>query len=378
MLGVRLLTASVWRVSPSETALLGLLRETCGPGFVSQYERMLGDMEQSLQLGTQHRAGASGTRRRKAPSSHHDATFTVITGGTWNMRGKLLPGHALLQMTGDAFVWPGGDIAGFEHFYGLTFPKRRLTWIPALSAVEGEMLVDDGPRVPMRTSSVQAAVLEALKTDAWMDADALGVAVFGRSAPVSDALLAPLLHAGLVSQRRAGGSNEYRFAPNGARIRDALAASPDGILDLFGASLGTLADSGSSGSGAVSVSNSSFLAGGSGTASATGWGTHVHSHPLSRSDRSILLQCVSMRLLKQLRSLALADLYSRLSMLPLLLSRFSPPMDEVIEALRQLHDKEFVRLCLGDQDNEREMTQDDLTALAVDPVHQDVFVKYLA
>ena len=69
--------------------------------------------------------------------------------------------------------------------------------------------------------------------------------------------------------------------------------------------------------------------------------------PLSASDRLILLQSASTRLLKQLRRISLQELYAQLSMLPVLLTRFSPSMEDVMQALWQLAEKEFVALCIA-------------------------------
>jgi hypothetical protein len=73
-----------------------------------------------------------------------------------------------------------------------------------------------------------------------------------------------------------------------------------------------------------------------------------HVLALSAPDRLLLLQSASMRLLKQFRRLSLRDLYAQLSMLPVLLARFSPAMEECMRALWQLVEKEFVAMSVAE------------------------------
>ena len=83
--------------------------------------------------------------------------------------------------------------------------------------------------------------------------------------------------------------------------------------------------------------------------------------------------------MKQIRSLNLSDLFSRISMLPKLLSRFSPSLQDVLDALKQLHDKEFVQLVSGDGIDELiELSDGDLNNLSSFSQKYNLFIKYLA
>ena len=99
---------------------------------------------------------------------------------------------------------------------------------------------------------------------------------------------------------------------------------------------------------------------------------------ISPVDKSILLQCAITRILKQLRILGLSDLFNRISMLPKLLTRFSPSVKDLLDALKQLHEKEFIKLAFGDGiDDLIDANCDDL--VDIDNYNQSkIYIKYLA
>ncbi len=326
--------------SATEAELLALLSSTCGPAFTSHFDRMHTDI-QSKQAQTSI-ASVSGT-------------ICLLTGGTWSIKGKrLLPGHPIFTSLAR---WPEpAIIATFEKAY-LSLPahrSRRLNWIPALSEVEFDLILPGNEkRISLRASCAQLAILQQL--------------VERESGPIlqddiNSALMAPMIRAGLLNQ-------------DGTLTGDWNSVAP--IVDVFTPLVTELLSTSSIASGASGQHQMRPFST-TGTPSRESTVTGAYSTPLSPTDKQTLLQSQITRLLKQLRSLTLAELYNRLSMLPVLLSRFSPEIEEVDSAVRGLAEKEFLQVVLVERgesvlSNENGI-KEAMNELSADCIH----IRYLA
>jgi hypothetical protein len=301
LLARRLLTGSGAQ-SETEIVFLSRLSATCGPAFTAHFDRMHADIQGRLMQSS-------------------SISVCLLTGGTWNVKGKrLLPGHAIIS-TSPAATWPeAAPISAFEATY-LALPAhriRRLNWIPALSEVEFDMILPPGKRISVRASCAQLFLLKQIS-------DSRSALVFD---DLSHALLAPLIKVGLIER-------------DGRTLTGDWSSLPP-VIDVFSPLVSDLVSTAHQPFSSSAAAMRSFSTTGTPSRKSTNSGASPAS--LSLPDKLSLLQSQIMRLLKQLRSLSLADLYNRLSMLPALLSRFSPEVEEVDGAVRGLAEKEFVQV----------------------------------
>lgn len=317
----------------TEAEFLARLTETCGSAFTAHFDRMCSDIQ-----GTATNTQSQGTET--------GCSITLLTGGTWTVKGKrLLPGHPIFPANP---TWPQeAPIKSFEAAY-LANPahrSRRLHWIPALSEVHFDLVVPDGGgNAPEKRISIRAscAQLSLLQQQQQICADP--------SQPVNPAdelhfaLVAPMIKCGLVDRTTHRLTNDLSSLPESIDLFSPL------ISDLLSTQhhISSTAPSqirSLSTTGTPSRKSTVSLVGTSSSIPSGGANSHNNNHhPLSSADKMALLQSQIMRLLKQLRSLSLSELYNRLSMLPVLLSRFSPEVEEVDGAVLVLAEKEFVQI----------------------------------
>jgi len=358
-------------LSTKELRFWQQLKETCGANYVAPLDRIAADMESAIELN-----------KRRARRGLH-ARFSIITSGTWYCDGKLLPGHPLASIGHPSSV-SLPEVNEFEAAYVQLHPKRHLTWLPVLSTVDCR-LFDHLPA--LRLSFVQYAVLQLLQDNQRHSLSQLARNLnWPNKAPPLMLLIQPLIQiylVNLVDECRARTSDpllrlqdnwkllvdfmqeELKFEDIGAFLRE-----EDTVCDLAQLSL-VLLNSPHAASNTTNAlqphpSNSSHNGSSSHPftplhhASTVGSNSAMTTAPISTTDRFILLQSTSTRLLKQLRRISLQELYNQLSMLPVLLTRFSPTMEEVMQALWQLAEKEFAILSIaGGHDDDITVADED-------------------
>jgi hypothetical protein len=360
LLALRLLTSGICfdsAKSSFETELMGSLKQICGAYFVASYERMFADV-----------------RERDS-----DTSATILTGATWSIRGKLLPGHSLFLPESSSIPWPDpvidSQVGEQTNRYYAQFPKRKLFWSPLLSCVEFNYIMDRKSSITIRATCVHLSILKSLASQQQSVSQLMATLP-----PSSTIALHSLKESGLIVivDNKLKGEEGHMVSLNTNFTWD----TP--VLDLYTATLHELLFSDSSHSHHNYSSNASpipksftprpFSASSSSLNPSAAFASN--SSHLTPLDKSILLQCAITRTMKQLRSLSLLDLFNRLSMLPKLLSRFSPSIEDILDALKQLHDKEFVKLAFGDLDDLVEAEQKDLENIHQN--HQNLFIKYMA
>lgn len=338
LLGIRLLTGVTRVPSRFENDLLRELKQICGSFYVKSFEKMFSDVNDREISG-----------------------LTVLTAGTWNIRGKLLPGHTLLDEsnnTNNTIEEIEKEISGKRFIYQQKHPKRKLFWSPILSSIEFSFKISKQREIEIKGNFLHFNVLKTISELGRLETDLL-IKKFG---PNTNLILSSLYKSGLIAT--VGINEEYSGAS---------------VVDLYTLTLNEL----SIVHAGNTVSNRS-----SNTATPIYFNTsnsnNNNSLSISPIDKSILLQCSITRILKQLRSLSLTDLFYRISMLPKLLTKFSPSLPDVLDALKQLHEKEFVQLVFGDGIDEIiELTEDDLKNLEKTlnnsgNKNDKLFIKYLA
>lgn len=309
ILGQRLILNRTAVSNQTEACLLSKLTSTCGPSFTMHFERMLADVNDCKQIDS-------------------EGSVTLLTGGNWLVRDeRLLPGHSILANANSFQLWPRPDaLENFQTQYTANQANRsrRLTWIPQLS----EVVFAGENGIQIRSTCLQFALLERIAEDKPLS-DLLQM-------PFAEASLNVMMQVGLVA--RSEGGNYSFLAPSA----DVDVFTPV-ISRLFGQHPSdSIVYSSSTTPGPRSTSTRTFTPHNNNNHRPTSSVSRVSG--LSKADRLTLLQSQISRLLKQLRSLSLAELYNRLSMLPVLLSRFSPSLEEVNESVRSLVEKEFVEL----------------------------------
>ena len=350
LLALRLLTGITTRIPCNfEMNLLNEFKTICGPFFVKSFEKMFSDLNE------------------KELSS----SVTVLTGGTWNIRGKLLPGHSALLSSNEQFNWPKPvekEISDKSKIYQQKYPKRKLFWSPLLSSIEfNYILVDNSINLMIKGSCLHFNILQLI-SESKIDIEGLKKV------------------SGLFSIN----------CVNSLIATDLVVKSTDGILfinqnfkqeanelDLYNLTLTDLLSTGTSKNGNIQSNQSSCSTPLSSSNYFSNSNSNNQKHQQQQSqispvDKSILLQCAITRILKQLRVLGLSDLFNRTSMLPKLLTRFSPSVKDLLDALKQLHEKEFIKLAFGDGiDDLIDANCDDL--VDIDNYNQSkIYIKYLA
>lgn len=329
LLALRLLTRSTLLPSAFESNLLSELKQICGAYSVKSFEKMFADVQQATK------------------------DETILTAGNWNIKGKLLPGHVLFAETS---VWPCEnitlDVTEKSRSYHQKNPKRKLLWSPLLSTVEFSFSIGNN-QVYIKGSCMHLSALQMLSAGDLDGVEAL--------APFGGIMLNSLVASGLVL-KGSDGSLAVNWKYSGA-----------GEIDLYSILM-------------TELLTSSFV-----TTIQTGTPPHYfsagnprnsvisnnHNTNISYLDKSILLQCAVTRILKQLRLQPLPDLFNRLSMLPSLLTRFSPSIGDVLEACKGLHEKEFVRMAVGEGVDDLVDLCDNLGDLERMNTN-NLFIKYLA
>ncbi len=346
LLGIRLLTEITRNPSRFESDLLRELKEICGSFYVKSFEKMFNDANE-----------------------REMSNVTVITGGNnWNICGKLLPGHSLLlpSLNEKEHNWPPvieSEILAKNQKYQQKYPKRKLFWSPMLSSIEFEYNLSTGFNVMIRGNMIHFNVLKFIADAGVIDFEVLGK----KYGPNTNLIMKSLLKSGLIKKDG-----------NDCEINQEYSNDP--IIDLYTMTLNDL----------MFVTNGPSNCGsncGNSTSNRSNASTPLYfqnsnnnSVPvISPIDKSILLQCSITRILKQLRSLNLQDLFTRISMLPKLLTRFSPTLEDLMEALKQLHEKEFVQMVFGDGVDEMvELSEDDLKKIDNCKYSDNLFIKYMA
>lgn len=321
-----------------EKDLLKELSLICGPFYVKSFEKMYKDVnEREL------------------------ASVTVITGGNWNVKGKLLPGNSLLLNPMEKPTnWPKGievEISNKSQIYQQKHPKKKLFWSPILSSIEFKYNLSNGSSVLVKGNMLHLSVLQEIADNFKIDSESLNK----KFTTYTSIILNSLYKSGLITNE---GLNEGY-------------SSDEPCIDLYSMTLDELMFAGGS-SKTISLQSNNLRSNAS-TPLTYFSQSNNHNHPqnLSSIDKSILLQCSITRILKQLRSLSISDLFSRISMLPKLLTRFSPSLQDVMDALKQLHEKEFVQLAFGDGVDELiDLSENDLNNL--DSYREKLVIKYLA
>ena len=362
LLALRLLTSITTKIpSIFESELLNHLKKTCGAFFVNNYERMFADIQE-------------------VEIENH---VTVITGGIWNIKGKLLPGNPLLLNHSDKFSWPepiNSSISNQIESYHQKFPKKKLFWSPVLSCVEFQYTYN-AYSVLVKGTCVHLKILQTLSTHGPMAYDSLiklssNIINANSSVPFYIPLvLNSLLSSGIVVSTSPG---------NILHLNSELPPRDQDCLDFYTGIISELIGNGTNNNNnnynSYNNNNNSYKM--TTPRPISSFAPHSFSNSsqpqqiLNSLDKSILLQCAITRILKQLRLLSFPDLFYRISMLPNLLTRFSPSIEEIIEALKQLHEKEFVQLVFGDLDEFLDASESDLKNLS--EFHDNLFIKYMA
>lgn len=339
LLALRLLTGVTRLPSTFERNLLSEFKQICGPFYVKSFEKMFADL------------------------SEREVSVTVLTGGTWNIRGKLLPGHAALLGANETdFNWPlplVTEISGKTKNYHQKYPKRKLFWSPLLTSVEFDYLLNS-VCVTIRGTCLHLKMLEMISEGSKIDSEFINK-TFGQ---FGGNVLSSLRASGLISD-----------SSDGCFIINQNFKPETRELDLYALTLTDILSTGKNGGIHVtSQSTSSTPLPSKYFAS----NTPSQQSQISPIDKSILLQCAITRILKQLRVLGLPDLFNRISMLPKLLTRFSPSIKDVLDALKQLHEKEFVKLAFGNEiDDLIDLSDEDLSNI-YNENQGKIFIKYLA
>lgn len=346
LLSLRLLTGITRISSPFERDLLGELKKICGPFFVKSFEKMFLDW------------------------NGREFSMAVLTGGNWNIRGKLLPGHAALLNLNENnnfnFNWPREletEISVRSKLYHQKYPNRKLFWSPLLTSIEFNYILNDS--ILVKGSCLHLNILQLI-SESKVDADYL-IKFYGQ---FSLNCLGTMLKIGLITKSLTDGTFNINlnFKAEGRE------------LDLYTLTLTEILSTGSrnNGNNGSLTSSSSSSSSCSTPLPSSKYFSNVNQQvQISPIDKSILLQCAVTRILKQLRVLGLSDLFNRLSMLPKLLTRFSPTLQDLVDALKQLHEKEFVKLAFGEGiDDLIDATENDLINLSED--NSKLFIKYLA
>lgn len=327
LLSIRLLSESTKLPSKFEKDLLSELKEICGNFYTKSFEKMFSDIME-----------------------REDERFTIITGGVWNIRGKLLPGNNLfidLDHLHSKSPFPQNiheEIIEKSKKYHKNYPKRKLFFSPLLSSIEFNFTLDSGSIILIKGNIHHYNLLKELSDNPSID-------LFNN---YDESIINCFINSQLISRE---GEINHNY-------------SGDSFVNLYNVTLNELGFIGSTNGNNLITNNRC-------TPSPYFTSTSNNNYCISPIDKSILLQCSITRLLKQLRSLSLSDLFSRISMLPKLLTRFSPTQKDVLDAIKQLHEKEFVQLVLGDGiDDIIEVSENDLKNL--DNFNNNLFIKYLA
>ena len=330
LLSLRLLSMRASKPSAFERNLFNELKIVCGAFYIKPFERMYGDIA----------------------AEPNSTGLTVITGGTWNLNTKILPGNPVLLNPTDNFNWPAAlssGISKLSHLYHERYPKRKLYFSPLLTSIEFEYSYK-GKRIDLKASALHLSILQELSAGGIEISE-----IIRKYGQLSVVVLRTLEMAGLIS--KIGESLEL------------CALSSTDPCDLYTLALNELVF-GCQTSKSTSTNYSS-----SSNRSTPHPSTTFAKQDISPIDKSILLQCSITRIMKQLRSVNLPDLFSRISMLPKLLTRFSPTLEDVLDALKQLHEKEFVMLATGDGiDEVTEIGEGDLS----NKDRASIWIKYLA
>ena len=350
--------------SKFEIDLLNDLKQICGAFYIKPFEKMVKDINEG-----------------------EICNVTIITGGNWNFKGKLLPGHFLLvnpengenggsddfKDGNSSHMWPraiSAEIIEKTNLYQQKYPKRKLFWSPILSSVEFQFTLNSGRLLRIRGNMLHLTVLEEItrndyETNPFNDL----IKKFG---PNVNIILNSLLKIGLIT--REGKINE-EFLSTESELVDLYALTLNEINLISTICVAGGVRTNNSTPSSFNTFNNAIL-----HSPHTQTQTQTHSYLITTPiDKSILLQCSITRIMKQIRSLNLSDLFSRISMLPKLLSRFSPSLQDVLDALKQLHDKEFVQLVSGDGIDELiELSDGDLNNLSSFSQKYNLFIKYLA
>lgn len=341
LLALRLLTGITRIPCNFERDLLSEFKNICGPLFVKSFEKMFSDLNE------------------------RELSVTILTGGTWNIRGKLLPGHAALLSANEQFNWPQPletEILKKSQFYQQKYPKRKLFWSPLLTSIEFSYVLGDSVDLMIKGSCLHLNILQ-LVSETRTNTEEI-VKLFGQ---FSLNCLNSLITTNLITKS---------VTIDGTLFINENFKQETKELDLYTLTLTELL----CGKTATHSTCSTPLPS-SNSANSTNYFSNTsqsHQSQITPIDKSILLQCAITRILKQLRVLALSDLFNRISMLPKLLTRFSPTVKDLLDALKQLHEKEFVKLAFGDGiDDLIDATDDDLINIQND-TNTKLFIKYLA
>lgn len=331
-----------------EKGLLRELESICGYFYIKPFEKMHGDIcDDSVVPG-----------------------LTILTGGTWNLNCKILPGNSILLNPADKFDWPcclKGEIEKLGHWYTKRHPRRKLYFSPLLTCIEFEYSLGDGRVLDIKASALHLSILKDISDNSSMsliNSDCI-TSKYGLNSLI---VLKTLLNCNLIVIDK----NSHCIHINNGND---ILVDDFGRIDLYSSTLNELIYDAQE----LKI-KSSFMTNSSSSRSTphTNFTPSGPSIPTITSlDKSILLQCSITRLMKQLRSLNLPDLFTRISMLPKLLMRFSPSMEDILEALKQLHEKEFVMLAIGDGIDEIvEIGEDELKKNEFD--RNNIWIKYLA
>lgn len=359
LLALRLLTGITTRIPCTfERNLLAEFKSICGPFFVKSFEKMFSDLNEN----------------EKELSS----SVTVLTGGTWNIRGKLLPGHSALLSSNNEqeFNWPPPvekEISVKSKIYNQKYPKRKLFWSPLLTSIEFNYVLGEGSisiDLMIKGSCLHLNILQLI-SESKIDIEGL-IKLLGS---FSINCINSLLLTGLIIK-----SNDGFLFINQDYKQEAKE------LNLYDLTLTDLLSTGTSKNGHGNGNIQSNQSSSSTPLSSSNYFSNNNNNnsnnqlqlQISPIDKSILLQCAITRILKQLRVLSLSNLFDRISMLPKLLTRFSPTLKDLLDVLKQLHEKEFIKLALGDGiDDLIDVKDDDL--VEIDNYNQStIFIKYLA
>lgn len=344
LLALRLLTGFTTR-NPClfERNLLNEFKTICGPFFIKSFEKMFSDLNE------------------KDLSS----SVTVLTGGTWNIRGKLLPGHSALLSPNEQFYWPEPlqeEIIGKSKIYHQKYPKRKLFWSPLLTSIE--FVYKSSKDLMIKGSCLHFNILQTI-SDSKIDTEGLNK-LYG---PFSINCLNTLLVTGLVKK-----------LSDGTFDINSNCKPESNELDLYSLTLTEILKGAGSKNGNI-LSSSTSRPSSSVPSSSTNYFSNNNiavNQQISPIDKSILLQCAITRILKQLRILGLTDLFNRISMLPKLLTRFSPSVKDLLDALKQLHEKEFVKLAVGEGIDDLNDVNDEELVDIIDENQSKIYIKYLA
>jgi hypothetical protein len=364
LLALRLLTGFTTRIPCTfERNLLKEFKTICGPFFVKSFEKMFLDFSE-----------------KDLSSFTSSSSLTVLTGGTWNIRGKLLPGHSALLNSNEQFNWPeplNQEIDLKSKIYHQKYPKRKLFWSPLLTSIEFNYNLNLNV-FTIKSSCLHFNILETI-SETKIYAEGL-TKLFG---PFALDCLNSLILLGLVSKLSDGSFGINQNFESESKELDLYTLTLTELLSTKG----TYSKNGnnllnqSSTSTPRPSSSSSSASASAGTQTSNYFSNNNNANNQSHTspiDRSILLQCAITRILKQLRVLGLPDLFNRISMLPKLLTRFSPSLKDLLDALKQLHEKEFVKLALGDGiDDLVDVNDEDLIHI-YNENQCNIFIKYLA